>query len=417
MNRTAVGVVVAALTVLGTGGGAAAQNLLITNARILDGAGGVIERGSIAVVDGRIAAVGAMAAEPAGAVRIDAGGKTVMPGLIDAHRHIIQGDPARWLDEQSAASMQAFLDAGFTTVFSAIDATAEIVELRRRIAAGEVGGPRLLAAGFVPLAAAMPGGGAPGVDPARTDASRGPRPAQAPAISEEQTRATVRALAAAGVDAIKTVLITTDNGPEQATLGVVVDEARRAGIPTVTHAVTVRDTVAAVEAGTTMLVHTPHIGQLDTATARMIASAGIPMTSTLGVFVPFFNAENEPLFRDFGPFPWDTLSSAGQGPVNARLLFEEGITYAYGTDTSYSPRDSLAHELKPLSLVFSPRDIVPILTRNAAIAIGLGDETGTLEAGKLGDLVMIDGDPLEDIYDVLEVELVVKEGRIVADKR
>jgi imidazolonepropionase-like amidohydrolase len=141
------------------------------------------------------------------------------------------------------------------------------------------------------------------------------------------------------------------------------------------------------------------------------------MTSTLGVFVPSFNDENEPLFRDFNPFPWQTLSSAGQGPVNARLLWEAGITYGYGTDTSYTPRDSLAHELKPLSLVFSPQDIVTILTRNAAVAIGLGDETGTLEAGKLADIVILDGDPLADIHDLLNVVVVLKEGRVVVDKR
>jgi imidazolonepropionase-like amidohydrolase len=68
-------------------------------------------------------------------------------------------------------------------------------------------------------------------------------------------------------------------------------------------------------------------------------------------------------------------------------------------------------------LVFSPRDLVTILTRNAAIALGLGDETGTLEAGKLADIIIIDGDPLADIHAVLDVEVVIKEGRIVVDKR
>jgi imidazolonepropionase-like amidohydrolase len=227
----------------------------------------------------------------------------------------------------------------------------------------------------------------------------------------------VRRLAAAGVDAIKTVLVTSAGGTEAATLAIVVDEARKHNLPTVTHAVTVRDTVAAVEAGSTMLVHTPHVDLLDEASARKIATAGIPMTSTLGVFVPYFNADNEPLFRDFEPFPWNTLSSAGLGPVNARLLWEAGITYGYGTDTSYPVRESLAHELRPLSLVFSPSDVVTILTRNAAIAIGLGDETGTLEAGKLADIIIVDGDPLTDIHDVLDVEVVIKEGRIVVDKR
>ena len=106
---------------------AAAQDLVISNARILDGTGAVVERGTVVVREGRIAGVGANAAgAPANAVRIDAGGRTVMPGFIDAHRHIIQGDPARWLAEQSVANMREFLEAGFTTVFSAIDAPEQI---------------------------------------------------------------------------------------------------------------------------------------------------------------------------------------------------------------------------------------------------------------------------------------------------
>jgi len=398
--------------------GAAAQDVVIANARILDGTGRAIERGTVVVRNGRIESVSESVADVPGVERLDARGMTVMPGFIDAHRHLIQGNPAQWLESQAAASMQAFLEAGFTTLFSAIDATEQILALRQRLADGEIAGPRLLAAGFVPLSRA-PSGAPPGVDPARTDSSRGSRAAAPPgsAIPEEDTRATVRALADAGVDAIKTVLIVTPSGTEKQTLAVVVDEAKRRGLPTVTHAVTVQDTVAAVEAGTTVLVHTPHIGQLDAETARMIASAGIPMMSTLGVFVPSFNDENEPLFRDFNPFPWETLSSAGQGPVNARLLWEAGITYGYGTDTSYTPRDSLAHELKPLSLVFSPQDIVTILTRNAATTIGLGDETGTLERGKLADIVILDGDPLADVHDLLNVAVVLQGGRVVVDKR
>ena len=209
---------------------------------------------------------------------------------------------------------------------------------------------------------------------------------------------------------------------------VISNEAQRLGIPSITHAVTVVDTVAAVEAGTHVLVHTPHIGQLDEETARMIADSGIPMMSTLGIFVPTFAADNEvirdrtgmdnvPRFRDLGPFPMDTIASAGQGPVNARMLWDAGIVYGYGSDTRFVPRDSLFQELKPLVLVFSAEDIVTIMSRNAAIAIGRLDELGTVEAGKLADLVILDGDPLEDPYDLLNVSMVIKGGEIVVDNR
>ena len=394
---------------------ALAQDLVISNAHILDGTGNAIERGTVVVRGGRIAAVGANASgAPANAVRIDAGGRTVMPGFIDAHRHIIQGDPARWLAEQSAADMREFLEAGFTTVLSAIDAPQQILELRRRTESGETLGPRIISAALVPLSRAALGGG--GVDPARTDPARLPnRPVgpPAPSIPPEETLAAVRAAAARGHDAIKTLIIVTMDGPEKATLKLIADEAERLGLLCITHAVSVIDTVAAVEGGTDILVHTPHIGQLDEATAKKIADANLPMVSTLGVFVPYFNDANMPLFRDRQQFPFDTLSSAGQGPVNARLLFQAGITYAYGTDTTWAPRDSLEHELRPLHLVFSHEDLIPIMTRNAAIAVGRGKDLGTLEVGKVADIVILGGDPLQSEEALLDVDVVVKGGRVV----
>jgi imidazolonepropionase-like amidohydrolase len=370
------------------------------------------------VRDGKIVTVASGAADAAGALVIDAAGRTVMPGFIDAHRHVMAGDGARWLGEEAGARMQEFLDAGFTTVLSAGDSEEAILELRTRVADGQIRGPRIIAAARALLARAGGGGaGRGGVDPARTDASRGPtRPATATAIPDGETRARVQEIAARGFDAVKTVIIVTPRGPEQRTLSIVVEEAKKAGLPVITHAVTVQDTIAAVEAGTTVLVHTPHIGQLSLEQARMIAGSGIPMMSTLGVFVPFFDENNAPIFRDALPFPWETLSSAGQGPVNARLLFEAGTTYGYGTDTRFLPRETFAHELKALHLVFSARDIIPILTRNAAITVGRASEIGTLEPGKVADLVIVDGDPLANLSDLLNVDTVVTGGTIVVDK-
>jgi imidazolonepropionase-like amidohydrolase len=413
---------VAALASLWMAANAQAQNLTITNARILDGTGRVIERGSVVVRDGLIVSVAAGAAAPnAGARVIDAGGKTVMPGYVDAHRHIIQGDPADWLANRAAAQMQEFLAAGFTTVLSAIDAP-QILEARRMTAEGSMHGPRLFAGSFIPLAAPMPGAAPPQAgDPARFDTSRPPRrPTQAaPAIPREATIAAVDNAARAGFDYLKTVITATPGGPEVETLKLIVAEGKKHNMPTITHAVSVIDTLAAIEAGPATLVHTPHIGQLenDPEAVKKIVAAGIPMTSTLAVFIPHFNAANEPLFRDGLPFPWNTISSAGQGPVNARLLWEAGIeTYAYGTDTQWPPKQSLADELRALQLVFSPRDIVTMLTRNAARATLHGDEFGTLEPGKLADIVIVDGDPLADITNLFNVVTTVKEGEVLFER-
>jgi imidazolonepropionase-like amidohydrolase len=395
-----------------------AQNLVVVNARIVDGKGGVIERGSVVVRDGKIVSVAAGAAAPAaGAQRIDAQGRTLMPGFIDAHRHIVQGNGAEWLKTRAAAQLQEFLDAGFTTVLCAI-CPMEGVEARQRVEAGTLQGPRLLMAQIIPLArAAAPGGGRG--DPARFDTSRGPlRPTQAAAeIPQADTIKAVEAVASQRYDFIKTVITTTPNGPETKTLKLIVEEGKKRNLPTITHAVSVVDTLAAVEAKPAVLVHTPHIGQLQDADVKTIVAAGIPMTSTLAVFVPHFGPDNTPLFRDAMPFPWETLSSAGQGPVNARLLWQAGLSYGYGTDTSWPPKESLADELRALRVTFSPLDITRILGQGAARAALRPDTIGTLEAGRLADMVLIDGNPLADVNELLNVVTTIKGGRIVSDKR
>jgi enamidase len=394
-----------------------AQDLVITNARILDGNGGAIARGAIVVANGRIVSVSPAApSAPRGRV-IDAAGKTVMPGYIESHRHPIGGG-VEWLQAEAPARMQEFLDAGFTTMLSAGDDINIALELRRRIEQGQIRGPRLVVLGRVPTSrpAGGGGGGAPRVDPARSDQSRAPRTQAANAVPPEETRAAVAAMARAGVDGLKTNIIVTPGGPETATLTLIVQEAKRHNLPVITHAVTVDDTLAAVEAGVQSLAHTPHMGQLTDAQTQTIVRAGIPMMSTLGVFVPYFDADNAPLFRDNEPFPWATLPSGGQGPVNARLLWEAGITYGFGTDTRWLPRESLALELRPLALMFSPKDIVSILTRNAAATVHRSAELGTLEAGKLADIVIIDGDPLADVNDFTKVVTVIKGGEVIVER-
>ena len=408
---------------------AAAQDLVITNARILDGKGGLIERGSVVVRGGKIVSVGAAGGTVQGARVIDVKGLTVMPGFIDSHRHPI-GQGVEWLKSEAPARMQEFLDAGFTTMLSAGDDPAVAVPLRDQIAKGAIKGPRLIVLGRAPTAGAAPppaargaaapaagrGGGGRG-DPARNLALRTPSATAAAAVPPDQTRATVAALAKAGVDGIKTVIQVTPGGPETATLTLIVQEAKKYNLPVMTHAVSVADTLAAVQAGVQTLAHTPHIDLLTMAQAQTIGKSGIPMMSTLGVFVPYFDAKNVPLFRDRLPFPWETLPSAGNGPVNARLAVEAGTIFAYGTDTTWLPSESLALELRPLAVAFSPKDIVSILTRNAAIAVRKEAEIGTLEAGKHADIVVLDGDPLADVQNLLKVRMVIKGGQVVVEKR
>jgi imidazolonepropionase-like amidohydrolase len=181
---------------------------------------------------------------------------------------------------------------------------------------------------------------------------------------------------------------------------------------------------AAIAAGADKLVHTPHDSFMTNEDARLVADAGIENLSTVGFAVPtfgVFNDDNVPTFRDGSPWPGGILgtgsNAAGEKAVNARTLWDNGVVYGFGTDTGYEPRAGLAHELRGLNLMFSPLDIVELMGPNTAAFIEMSDELGTLAPGKLADIVIVDGDPLDLIFNLLNVRVVVKGGVIVADHR
>ena len=287
---------------------AAAQNLVITNARILDGTGRVIERGSVVVRDGKIVSVsaGTLPARP-GAHVIDAQGRTVMPGFVDAHRHIIRGDGHAVAERTGAAAqMQEFLEAGFTTVVSAGDQPKAISSCGAGRSSGALKGPRHIAGRARAARAGLrlraePAAGArrrrpprrPGALRRLTSAAAANEPAGA--IPPAETIKAVEAVAKAGFDYIKTAIIVSPGGPEKETLKLIVSEGKKHNIPTITHAVTVIDTLAAVEAGPARArahaAHRPARGR-SPRRCRKSPKAGIPMTSTLAIFIPHFGEEN-----------------------------------------------------------------------------------------------------------------------------
>ena len=139
MNRTITALLLPLTASFLLSSGAAAQNLVISNARIIAGPGQVIEKGAVVIQDGKVASVtaGAAPAAPQGAKVIDATGMTVIAGYIDDHRHIIQARGAeavaKWMKEQAADRMRELLESGVTTVQSGGDDNAGILELKRKI--------------------------------------------------------------------------------------------------------------------------------------------------------------------------------------------------------------------------------------------------------------------------------------------
>jgi imidazolonepropionase-like amidohydrolase len=376
-----------------------AQDLIITNARIITGTGQVIERGSVVVRNGRIASVAPGAASASGMRAIDVRGMTVMPGFIDGHRHIIRGEAGQWFKTEAADRMREFLETGYTTLLEGGGRIPDIVELKRRVDSGQLKGPRIITS-----ARADPGG----------------------FKTAGEARARVQEIVAAGVEFIKASITPQANTQEVALLAAVGEEARRHKTNLMVHAVSPRAMVAAVKAGSTKLVHTPHNGYLTPEDARLVRDAGIENLSTIGFGVPVFgvfNKDNVPTFRDGKPWPAGIIDSAGDGreagekAVNGRMLWDNGVVYGFGTDTNYHPRDGLAHELRALNLMFSPIDLVKLMGPNSAAFVERSAEIGTLEPGKLADIVVLEGNPLEGHWHLLDARVVIKGGEVVVDKR
>jgi imidazolonepropionase-like amidohydrolase len=373
-----------------------AQDLVITNARVIVGNGSVLSQGSVVIRGGRIASVSAGVPSGAGGQTqmIDGRGLTAVPGFIDAHRHVNTGPNEK---EQ----MQALLDAGYTTVLSGGGPADGNITLRDHIEKGVIKGPRIIPSGRLDLANGTP----------------------------DAIRAEVRRLAALGVRFIGEQALTPKPGPtakELENLRAAVDESKKAGVWIQIHAVSPQSMMAAVDAGVPKLVHTPHFGWLSFEDAKRVAASGVKQLSTIGFGVPVFGVfadDNTPRFRDGKPWPQSILDGDGRGQeagykaVNARTSWDAGVVYGYGTDTNYAPKAGLEHELKSLNLMFSMRDIIKLMGPNTASYIEMSDELGTLEAGKLADIVLVAGNPFDGYWNFLNTKLVIKGGAIVSDQR
>jgi imidazolonepropionase-like amidohydrolase len=103
--------------------------------------------------------------------------------------------------------------------------------------------------------------------------------------------------------------------------------------------------------------------------------------------------------------------------VNARTSWDAGVIYGYGTDTGYLAKAGLEHELKSLNLMFSMPDIIKLMGPNSASYVEMSDQVGTLEAGKLADIVILNGNPLDGYWNMLNAKLTIVGGKIVSDQR
>ena len=275
---------------------AAAQDVAITNARVIVGSGQVIESGTIIVRGGKIVSVTAGAAPTQGLRIIDAKGMSAMPGFIDGHKHVNNG-------ENAAAQMRSLLEAGYTTVLAGGGQADANIALRDRIDKGEFVGPRIIASGQVNLR-------------------------QTPA----EARAAVQALAAKGIKHTGEIGLTPEPAPPQSEIEVlkaIVDEAKKAGVQVNVHAVSSPAMVAAIDAGVTRLVHLPNKDFTSYEQAEKVAQTGSIVAGLIAFGAPNIDSlspapaqvqwpkDNTARFRDGKPWP-EAIAGANRDPKGPR---------------------------------------------------------------------------------------------------
>jgi hypothetical protein len=190
-------------------------------------------------------------------------------------------------------------------------------------------------------------------------------------------------------------------------------------------------------------VHLPNKDWTSREAAEKVASTGSIVLGLIAFGAPIIDREspaptqvvfprdNSPRFRDGKPWPEAIAGAnrdakgramgteAGYTIVNARTIWDAsgGKSLGYCTDQNYADVVVLEHELKSYSVMFSMADIIRIIGPNTAEYLHMSDKIGTIEPGKLADIILLDGNPLDGIQYMLKTKVVVKGGKVVVDRR
>jgi imidazolonepropionase-like amidohydrolase len=368
---------------------------------------------------GKITKVGpaASVSVPKGARVIQAAGKTVLPGLWDMHAHFQQ---AEW--------GPAYLAAGVTTVRDCGNEFSYINAIQKAIDSGQGVGPRILKAGLID-----------GTGPRTSGIELADTPAEAARM--------VQRYKAAGFAQIK---LYSSLKPE--IVRAICQEAHRAGLTVTGHIPDDMNLYQGVAAGMDQVNHIAYVAELlqrnpdrslnlsDTASARVFAFLKAHHTvidPTLGVFEMMFRSTKsditaiEPAYAKL-PLPLQGLYlNMGLEPEKApravpffaselrlvKALYDHGIPIVAGTDMVF-PGTSLARELELyVQGGLTPMQALQTATIGAARAMRAEVRAGSLDAGKQADLILIDGNPLANMRDLRQVQLVVKNGQVYEPKR
>ena len=399
---------------------------------MIDGSGSAPVSDAVVLIDGAtiIAAGSAGTVQvPDGAERVDASGMTLMPGLIDTHDHLASFSyeiASRWgiTEPRStrhlriASVLRQTLETGYTFVR---DAGGLDAGFRMAVDEGLVPGPRLhVGLGFItptggmgdrvsPLGYRPPAGEDSGLPWGVADGPVG-------------MRAKVREMVSAGADVIKTATTggassTAGLGPkdvlfERDELEALVDEAHKRDRRVMCHALGGEGLRMAIEVGVDSIEHGSYLDE-DPELLDMMAEKGIVFTPTYGVYT----------FHAVHGTPHGRARAAALREHHVRSLemaLEHGVTVTAGTDEGGWEHGNNAHELSCLvEAGMTPMQAIVAGTGDAAKCVGLESDIGTIAPGKRADLILVNGNPLDDVS-ILErgkaVNYVMKDGVTYLDE-
>jgi imidazolonepropionase-like amidohydrolase/ABC-type multidrug transport system permease subunit len=428
---------------------------LIRNTRVFVGDGTVMENASVLVRDGRIAEIYQGAGPDADSIRaevVEGAGKTLLPGLIDAHVHLTptggisfaaeDNDPKKTMPHAAAA----LLYSGITEARSVGDGLKASLALRAETAAGSKLGALLFICG--PMFTTERGHGTEflqNIPPAlrQTVQDQLVRTPKTP----EEARRQVKELKAAGVDGIKAILEAGFGAGmlfdrlDLLIVRSVAEEAHAQNLPLAVHTGDARDVTDAVEIGASSVEHGSWRDEIPDAVLEHMARDGVYLDPTLGVaeaYAQFFSGKADMLgnslvqqavtgsvlkaTRDFvasgkavNPEKAAIFQSAlEQGRHNLLRAWKAGVPLVAGTDAGnplvfHGP--SLHHELQLwVEAGIPPEVALEAATRNAANLLRAGNRLGTIRKGLEANLLLVDGNPLQDISATERISLVVFEG-------
>jgi imidazolonepropionase-like amidohydrolase len=400
-----------------------ADTVVVTADKMIDVlAGRIVDHPQVTIVDGRITAVGTQgAAVPAGSRRIDLPGMTLLPGLIDMHTHITS-DPRysgyreleftdNFWTVVGVANAKKTLEAGFTTIRNVGSDHFDDVAIKQGIEQGFVPGPRIVPATY---AIGATGGHCDSTEFPPSISVPSPQIANGPG----EIRATVRKLRKYGAEVIKFcgtggVFSKTDSvGAQQydlAEMKALVDEAHMLGLKVAVHAHGASGIKDAIRAGVDTIEHAS-LADEEAFTLAKQHGTWFSMDVYNDDYIQAEGAKN-------GVFK-ESMDKEKMIGLKQRQTFQAavkaGVKMVFGTDAGVYPNGFNARQFATMvQWGMTPMQSIQAATANAAEALGRSSDVGAIAAGRYGDIIAVEGDPLADVSRLQSVAFVMKGGEVV----